>query len=101
MSAIFSYFDYRTQQYPPTSETAIPVIRFQLEKSDQEPGRFWIGLLHAFRAIFPGIGQRVLDNVVDHHHQPIPKSIEQLATELLQKEWGLILENSQHVSSTN
>ena len=58
-------------------------------------------MLYAFRAFFPGIGHRVLDYVVDYHHQPIPKTIAQLVNELQQKEWGLILENSQFVSSTN
>ena len=101
MSPIFSYFDYHTQPFPPTSETAISVVRFQLEESDQDAGRFWIGLLHAFRAIFPGIGHRVLDSVVDHHHLPTPKTIAQLATDLQQKEWGLLLENSHHVNTTN
>ena len=101
MSPIFSYFDYRTRSHPPDVDSTIPVIRFQLEKPDQEAGRFWIGLLHAFRAFFPGIGHRVLDSIVDHHHQPLPQSIEQLANELQLKEWGLILENTQHASSTN
>ena len=100
MSPIFSYFDYRTRSHPPGVDSTIPLVRFQLEKSDQDDGRFWIGLLHAFQVVFPGVGHRVLDSIVDNHHQPLPQSIEQLATDLQQKEWGLILENTQHVSST-
>ena len=100
MSPVFSYFDYLTRPHVAGSDSVFPVIRFQLEKSDQDPGRFWIGLIHAFRAIFPGIGQSLLDSVIDHHHQPIPKTIAQLVNELQQKEWGLILENSYHVSAT-
>jgi hypothetical protein len=101
MSPIFSYFDYRTRPQTADSDSVIPLIRFQLEEYDQESGRFWIGLLHAFRAIFPGIGQHVLESIIDHHHQPLPKSISQFANELQQKEWGLILENTHHIGSTN
>ncbi len=100
MSPVFSYFDYRTRPHAAGCDSAIPLIRFQLEQSDQDPGRFWIGLLHAFRAIFPGIGLSLLDSVIDHHHQPVPKTIGQLSDELQQQEWGLILENSYHVSAT-
>ena len=100
MAPVFSYFDYRTRSHLPGVDSIIPVIRFQLEKSDQDAGRFWIGLIHAFRAIFPGIGLSLLDSVIDHHHQPVPKTIGQLADELQQQEWGLILENSYHVIAT-
>ena len=101
MLPIFSYFNYRTKPHPAGSVPAIPVIRFQMEKSDQDPGRFWIGLLFAFRVIFPGMERNVIDNIIDHHHQPIPKTIAKLANELQQKEWGLKLENSYHVSATS
>jgi len=101
MPPIFSYFNYRTRLHSERTGSAISVVRYQLEKSDQDEGRFWVGLIHAFRAIIPGIGQTVLTSLVDHHHQPIPVTLAQLANELLQKNWGLILENSYLVSSTN
>ncbi|MHB8133112.1 MAG: hypothetical protein ACYDH1_02710 [Anaerolineaceae bacterium] len=101
MSPIFSYFNYRTRQHPATTGSVIPVIRFQLEESDREVGRFWVGLLHAFRTIFPGIGQRFLVGIVDHHQQPAPTTIAQLTNELEQKNWELILENSDLIRSEN
>ena len=77
------------------------MIRFKLEKSDQEAGRFWVGLLHAFRAFFPGFGQSLLAGILDHHQQPSLMTIAQLSNELGQKNWALILENSDLISSAN
>jgi len=101
MTPIFSYFNYRTRLDSRHADISDPLIRFQLENSDQEAGRFWFGLLHAFRASFPDIGNQVLDGLVDFHHLPIAKTLVQLTGDLEQKKWKLILENSQIVSSTN
>lgn len=76
----------------------VPCVWIQLEKDDQDPGRFWIKLIAGLRKVLPDIGKEILNMLIDHHSQPIPDALEKLTLEFEYQKVVLVCMNIDFIS---
>jgi hypothetical protein len=73
---------------------SVPLVWFQLDALDVDPGRFWTVLVYGLRRHYPTLGQNLLAGIMDHHASPNPQVFHQFKKELVGKPFVLVINDS-------